>query len=71
MALGFQRALAVRAVRAPFVWYSGKSPQMRRSFSKHTSIAYRQVIEAMFGWNKTFQDEVADREFSERIPISF
>jgi len=40
----------------------------RMFFRKVHHVAYRSVIEAMFGWDEASQDKTADREFDERNP---
>jgi GNAT superfamily N-acetyltransferase len=40
-----------------------------RTFFRHAHhLAYRPVIEEMFGWNETKQDGYADKDFDERKP---
>jgi hypothetical protein len=40
-----------------------------RTFFRHAHhLAYRPVIEKMFGWNENKQDAYADKDFDERQP---
>ncbi len=42
--------------------------QDRTFFRKAHHIAYRPVIESMFGWDEKAQDNYADKDFDERSP---